>query len=113
MDLRSGSVVQYLAAAAGCALVSLAFEEQRIDWTGEFLFALAWLVLVLSLGAVSLLYWLIKHGAAARVSSLFFLAPPVTALIAWPLFGETFGPLALTGMVLTVAGVALVNLEKR
>ena len=113
MDLRSGSVVQYLAAAAGCGLFSLAFEDQRIAWTGEFLFAFAWLVLVLSLGAVSLLYWLIKHGAASRVSSLFFLAPPVTALIAWPLFGETFGPLALIGMILTMVGVALVNLQKR
>ena len=67
-------------------------------------------MLVLSLGAVSLLYWLIKRGEAARVSSLFFLAPPVTALIAWPLFGETFGPLAIGGMVLVTVGVALVTL---
>ncbi|NIA71037.1 DMT family transporter [Pelagibius litoralis] len=113
MDLRSGSVVQYVAAAIGCGVFSLIFEEQVITWSGEFIFAMAWLVLVLSLGAVSLLYWLIKRGEAARVSSLFFLAPPVTALIAWPLFGETFGLLALTGMLMTVLGVALVNLEKR
>lgn len=113
MDLRSGSVVQYLAAAAGCGIFSLMFEEQKIVWTGEFLFAFAWLVLVLSLGAVSLLYWLIQRGAAARVSSLFFLAPPVTALIAWPLFGETFGPLALIGMILAMVGVALVNLDQK
>ena len=60
-----------------------------------------------------LLYWLIGRGEAARVSSLFFLVPPATALVAWPLFGETFGPLALTGMVVTAIGVALVNLEKK
>lgn len=111
MDLRSGSVIQYAAAALGCGAFALAFEERSIAWSAEFVFALAWLVVVLSLGAVSLLYWLIQRGQASRVSSLFFLAPPVTALIAWPLFGETFGPLALAGMVLTVVGVALVNLS--
>ncbi|HIC82444.1 MAG TPA: DMT family transporter [Kiloniellaceae bacterium] len=113
MDLRSGSVIQYLAAAAGCGLFAAAFEQGQIAWTGDFVLALAWLVLVLSLGAVSLLYWLIQRGQASRVSSLFFLAPPVTALIAWPLFGETFGPLALLGMALTMLGVALVNLGER
>jgi drug/metabolite transporter (DMT)-like permease len=70
-------------------------------------FALLWLVVVLSLGAVSLLYVLIRRGAAAQVASLFFLVPPCTALIAWPLFGETLGPVALLGMALTAAGVAL------
>ncbi|MGF1628864.1 MAG: DMT family transporter [Kiloniellaceae bacterium] len=113
MDLRSGSVIQYAAAGTAAGLGSLLFEEQRVDWNGELIFALAWLVLLLSLGAVSLLYWLIRRGEASRVSSLFFLVPPVTALVAWPVFGETFGPLALAGMVVTVIGVALVNLEKR
>jgi drug/metabolite transporter (DMT)-like permease len=113
MDLRSGSVIQYTAAGLAAGLGSFLFEEQRVDWTGELIFALAWLVLLLSLGAVSLLYWLIRRGEAARVSSLFFLVPPVTALVAWMVFGETFGPLALAGMVVTVIGVALVNLERR
>lgn len=113
MDLRSGSVIQYCAAGLGCGVFSLALEDQVIVWHPDFIIAMIWLVLVLSLGAVSLLYWLIKRGAASRVSSLFFLAPPVTALIAWPLFGETLGPTALAGMLLTVVGVALVNLEKR
>jgi drug/metabolite transporter (DMT)-like permease len=113
MDLRSGSVIQYTAAGLAAGLGSFLFEEQRVDWSGELIFALAWLVLLLSLGAVSLLYWLIRRGEAARVSSLFFLVPPVTALVAWMVFGETFGPLALAGMVVTVIGVALVNLEKR
>jgi drug/metabolite transporter (DMT)-like permease len=76
-------------------------------------FALLWLVLVLSVGAVSLLYVLLRRGAASRVASLFFLVPPTTALIAWPLFGEQLGPLELLGMALTVTGVALVNISQR
>ncbi|MGD1880359.1 MAG: DMT family transporter [Kiloniellaceae bacterium] len=113
MDLRSGSVIQYAAAGSAAGLGSLIFEQQRIDWSGELIFALGWLVVLLSLGAVMLLYWLIRRGEASRVSSLFFLVPPVTALVAWPVFGETFGPLALAGKVVTVIGVAMVNLEKR
>ncbi len=109
MDLRSGGAVQFAAAALATALPALLFEGTHVDWTGEFVFALLWLVLVLSLGAVSLLYVLIRRGAASRVASLFFLVPPRTALIAWPLFGETLGPAALVGMALTAAGVALVS----
>ena len=107
MDLRSGTAIQFMASAAATAPLAVVFEQGRVDWTGEFVFALGWLVLVLSLGAISLLYLLIRRGAAASVSSLFFLTPPCTALMAWPLFGETLGPAALFGMVLTLAGVAL------
>jgi len=109
MDLRTGSVVQFIAAGLVTAPLALLFEGFRVAWTGEFVFALLWLVLVLSLGAVSLLYVLIRRGAAAEVASLFFLVPPCTALIAWPLFGERLGPLALIGMALTAAGVALAS----
>src|SRR3546814_13027849 len=80
MDLRSGSVIQYTAAGLVAGLGSLLFEEQRIDWTGELIFSLASLVLLLSLGAVSLLYWLIRRGQAARVSTLFVIVQPVTVL---------------------------------
>ncbi len=112
MDLRSGNVIQYLAAAAFCGLLALAFEEREIVWSGAFVFALAWLIVVLSLGAISLLYLMIRRGAASRVSSLFFLVPPVTALIAYLLFGETFGALGLAGLAVASAGVALVNLKR-
>lgn len=110
MDLRTGGAVQFAAAGLATAPLALLFEGARyVEWTGEFVFALLWLVLVLSLGAVSLLYVLIRRGAAARVASLFFLVPPCTVLIAWPLFGEELGPLALIGMALTSAGVALAS----
>jgi drug/metabolite transporter (DMT)-like permease len=88
MDLRTGNVIQFAAAGLGTGLVALLVEDNRVTWSGEFVFALLWLVLVLSLGAISLFYVLIRRGAASRVASLFFLVPPCTALLAWPLFGE-------------------------
>jgi len=109
MHLRTGSVIQFTAAALATAPLAVLFENTRIAWSGEFVFALLWLVLVLSIGAVSLLYVLIRRGAAAQVASLFFLVPPCTALMAWPLFGETLSTAALIGIVLTAAGVALAS----
>ena len=109
MDLRSGSFLQFTAAGLLMLLLALVFETRVIEWSGEFLFAFAWLVLALSLGAVTILWFLIRHGAAARVASLFFLVPPVTALIAWPLFGEMPSWQALVGMGLVVGGVLLVG----
>jgi drug/metabolite transporter (DMT)-like permease len=101
--------VQLAAAAILVGVLALIFESGKIAWTGEFIFALIWLVIVLSIGAFMLFYTLIKSGAAARVSSLLFLVPPSTALIAWPLFGETLGVPSIIGMALAVAGVALIN----
>ena len=109
MRLRSGHTIQFAAAALLTGAFSLAFETGVIRWTAEFVFGLAWLVVVLSLGAVSLLYLLLERGAASQVTSLFYLVPPVTALIGFALFGETFGPLALAGMAVSVFGVALVT----
>ena len=106
-DWRSGSVAQFLPTAIVTGLIVFATDSFRIDWTGEFLFALGWLVLVLSVGAISLLNWLIRHGSAVNVASLFYLTPPTTALLAWLLFGETLTGTALTGMALAVWGVYL------
>ena len=107
-DLRSGSLIQFVPTALVTALGVLLFEDFRIDWQGEFLFALGWLVLVLSVGAISLLNLLIRSGSAVNVASLFYLTPPTTALIAWGLFGETLSPAAMLGMALAVSGVYLV-----
>jgi drug/metabolite transporter (DMT)-like permease len=112
MPLRSGNMIQFAAAALATGLLAVLFETRAIVWSGEFVFALAWLILVLSLGAFTLFYILIRRGAAARVASLFYLVPASTALIAWGLFGERFGPVALAGMALTAVGVALVNLRR-
>lgn len=112
-DLRTGNAIQFAAATAFSWLAALLFETRVVEWTGELVFALLWLVLVLSVGAISLLYLLLRQGAASQVASLFFLVPPTTALIAWPLFGERLGVLELAGMALAALGVALVNRPRR
>ena len=107
MDMRSGGVIQFSASTLVMALAATLFETMRVHWTANFIFALAWLVLVLSLGAISLLHVLIRRGEASRVASLFYLVPPVTSLLAYLVFGERLGITALAGMVVTVVGVAL------
>ncbi len=109
IDWRPALFLQYGAAGALFALGAAAFESWHVQFTPQFLFAVCWLVLVLSFGAVWLLYFLIRRSAATRVVSLFYLTPPVTALMAWTLFGEHLAPLALFGMAVCVAGVFLVN----
>jgi drug/metabolite transporter (DMT)-like permease len=91
------------------AAASFAFETRVIHWTGELVFALAWLVLVLSIAAVGLMYWLIRRSAATGFASLFYLVPAVTALEAYLLFGEKLDALSIAGMVVCAAGVVLVN----
>ena len=107
-DLRTGSVVQFVFSAVVTAIAIALFGEFQIDWTLEFALALGWLVLVLSIGAISLLNLLIRSGSAVNVASLFYLVPLSTALIAWAAFGETLPTISLIGMVLAVAGVYLV-----
>jgi len=108
-DLVASTVIQNAAAGVAMTLCAVLFEEARIAWTPSFLFALGWLVLVLSIGATILLLFLIRRGAAAAIASLFYLVPPVTALMAFFLFGETLHAFALVGMAVAIAGVALVN----
>ena len=106
-DLRTGSVVQFLPTLAVSAIIALNTETMHIEWTGDFIFALGWLVVVLSVGAVSLLGLLIRSGSAVNVASLFYLTPPATALIAWAMFDERLSALAIAGMGIAVGGVWL------
>jgi drug/metabolite transporter (DMT)-like permease len=107
IDLRVAVTIQYGSCALLFMIVAPMAEPMAIEWTWQFKFALAWSVLVLSLGAVSLLYWLLRHGAAADVARLFYLVPAVTMLIAYFLFGETITWLSAAGMFLIAAGVLL------
>jgi drug/metabolite transporter (DMT)-like permease len=109
IEWRTGFFIQYAAAAVLFGLLALGFETRQVQWSVEFLVAVAWLVFGLSLGAIWLLYFLIRHQAASRVVSLFYLTPPFTALMAWLMFDEQLSLLALLGMAVCVAGVALVN----
>ena len=105
-DVRTASFVQLAAAVAVCLPLAL-LEPAAFDWHPELVGALAWSVLVLTLGGSSLLYLLIQRGAATRVTSLMYLVPPCTAVLAWLLFGESLGGTVLAGLALTAAGVAL------
>ena len=106
-DVRTASVVQLLAALA----VTLPFallESESVVWQPQMVAALLWSVLALTLGGSSLLYLLIQRGAATEVTSLMYMVPPCTALMAWALFGELVTWSMLAGMLLTASGVALV-----
>jgi drug/metabolite transporter (DMT)-like permease len=108
-NLWTAAVIQYAAATVPVTLLAVRFETMEIRWSFPFIAALAWLVLALSVGAISLLYLLIRRGAVSKLASYFFLVPPTTALMAWPIFGEHLGPQALCGMAVTAVGVALVQ----
>jgi drug/metabolite transporter (DMT)-like permease len=107
MDLRTGSVMQFSAAAL-LLLPFAVFEVRAVQWSASLVFALGWSVVVMSLGAISLLYLLIRRGAATHVSSLFYLTPPTTAIMAYFIFGETLTATALLGLLIAVIGVAIV-----
>ena len=109
IDWRTGNLVQYIGAAVLFTLGAFAFETREIHWSGELIFALAWLVLVLSIAAVGLMYWLIRRSAATGFASLFYLVPAVTALFAFLLFGERLDGVSIFGMVLCAGGVVLAN----
>ena len=109
IDLRTGAAIQYGAATIAILPVALAFGLGEVQWTGTFIFSMAWLVLMLSTGAFTLLLWLIRKGVASKVASLFYLTPPMAALGGYLVFGETLALPALAGMGLAALGVALVN----
>lgn len=108
-DLRTGAAIQYGASLAAVLPLSLLLEEWVFDWTGELVFAMAWSVLALSVGAIFLMFTLMRRGAATRVASLFYLVPLVTVLLAWGLFDERFTPLAGAGLAVAAVGVAIVQ----
>ena len=111
-DVRSANAVQ-LGAALLVTLPLAVFETEPMRWNAELAGAMAWSVLALTLGGSSLLYLLIQRGAAASVTSLMYLVPPVTALIAWLLFAEPITAVTIAGTALTAVGVALVVRQPR
>jgi drug/metabolite transporter (DMT)-like permease len=106
-DVRTANLVQ-LAAAFAVTLPLALLESEGMRWNGEMVAAMGWSVLGMTLGGSSLLYLLIQRGAATAVTSLLYLVPPCTALMAWLLFDEPIGALTVAGMALTAFGVSLV-----
>jgi drug/metabolite transporter (DMT)-like permease len=109
IDWRAGNLVQYIAVTIFFGIGAWLFENNVVHWTTEFMLALAWLAVVLSIGSIGLLYWLIRRSAATSVASLFYLVPAVTAVMAYALFGERLDGIAITGMAACAAAVFLVN----
>jgi len=112
-DLRGTTACQYLGAFLVVAPISLLFEAGEFTLTGELVFAMIWLVGVLSIGAIFLLMQLIRDGAVSKVASLFYLVPAVTALMAWALFDEKLTIVQIAGMVVTAFGVAMATAQPR
>jgi drug/metabolite transporter (DMT)-like permease len=106
-DVRTANVIQ-LGAALVVTLPFAMFEAEAIRWNASFIGAMAWAVLALTLGGSSLMFMLIQRGAATTVTSLLYLVPPTTALMAWVLFGEAITFVTIFGIVLTAIGVSLV-----
>ena len=107
MDLRTGSFIQVAVAGAMAFLPALRFEGFEVEWNWTLVLASAWLSLANSIGAFTLLYILLRQGQASRVSALFYLVPPITALMGFAAFHETLTPAALAGFAITVGGVYL------
>jgi drug/metabolite transporter (DMT)-like permease len=113
IDWRAGNLIQYIGAGVLFTLGAFAFETREIRWSGELIFAMAWLVLVLSIAAVGLMYWLIRRSVATGFASLFYLVPAVTALFAYYLFGERLDALSILGMIACAGGVLLANRDSK
>ena len=101
------NAVQYAVGLAGTLPVAWAFEGMRVDWTAGFVVSLGTSPVAGSLISITLLLAMLRRGEASRVSSKFFLVPPVAALIAWALLGEAMPPPAWGGMALAALGVAV------
>ena len=109
LDLRVNATIQYIGAAVVTLPMMLLLEEGRMDLTLPLLGALAWAVFGLSIGAIGLLLFLIRRGAVVGVATLLYLVPPVAALMAFALFGETLSLIQLAGMALAALGVAVAS----
>ncbi|MEJ7806882.1 MAG: DMT family transporter [Telluria sp.] len=112
-DLRTGTVIQFGATVALLLPLAMVFEDlspalETVQWTPSFIGALLWSVFALSIGAIFLLFTLLRRNDATVVTSLLYLTPPTTALMAWIMFGEAFTLLGVAGMALAVIGVICV-----
>lgn len=110
-DLVTGTFWQYIGGGLLMTIASFAFEHQQVTVNGELIFAMAWLVFVLSTGAIFLLMVMIRDGAMSKVASLFYLVPAVTAVIAWLLFDEQLSAVQLVGMAIATLGVGLATAQ--
>ena len=108
-DLRTGSLIQFMTSLGLATIGAFLFETREVEWVLELVGALVWGIVGISIGAMSLLFILIRRGNATKVSSLMYLTPPTTAIMGWILFNEPLTILVGLGTVLTMLGVLIVN----
>lgn len=109
VPLLPGATVQFLSAATVAIAGAALLETPRLDWTTGAVTAVAWNTLAVSLGGMALYFFMLREGAAARVTANFYLVPGTTAIITWPLLGERLSPLAIAGFVVAALGCWLVS----
>ncbi|MCM0034389.1 MAG: DMT family transporter [Burkholderiaceae bacterium] len=108
-DLRTGSVIQFSISTLLCTIMMFIFETREIQWTVPMIGAMLWGTLAISIGAMSLWFVLLRRGDATKVSSMMYLVPPTTAIMAWVLFDEPLTPIVLVGIFITMMGVLIIN----
>jgi len=111
MNIFTGGIIQSSTSGIVCLIAAYFFESFHIQWTGQFIVALTWMSVIVSLAAISFLYILLKRGESHKVASLFYLVPVATAIIAYIVFGTSLHMMEILGMLIAVAGVALVNVK--
>lgn len=112
-DLRTGQVIQFAASVLVTLPIAWATESFHIEWNASVVAAMLWSIFVLTGGGISLLFLMIRHGAATQVTGYMYLVPAVTAVMAWAMFDERLAPTAIAGMIVTIVGVALVVRQRR
>ncbi len=111
MNIFTGGAIQSMVAGLVCLVLTFFFEPFVVQWNGQFIFSLFWMSVVVSIGAISFLYILIRRGESHKVASLFYLIPAITAIIAYFVFHSTLNTMQIIGMFITMLGVALVNIK--
>lgn len=112
-DVRTTVAVQNAISCVVILVLAVTFETMETSWTGEYVFALVWSAVALSVVAIMLYYYIVARGAATKVTSLIYLSPPTTAVMGWIIFDETLAALAIAGMAVSITGVAMATGERR
>lgn len=109
----AGTTIQFATATIIFALAAVIFEPLRVVITIEFILALIWIVVALSIGSIFLLFYLLRKGSASSVSTLYYLVPPLTAIQAFLIFDESIKPIGLVGMALAALGTLIVTKDAK
>src|SRR3990167_3201563 len=111
MNIFTGGVIQSVVSGTICFILAYFFEPFKVQWTGQFIFALLWMCMIVSLGAISFLYILLRKGESHKVASIFYLVPAVTAIISYFVFKTTLDFYEIMGMLVVMIGVGMVNIK--